>query len=831
MYYTYYIVFCINTVRIIGRHNTADRSRSRAAASCRAAREAENPMLNLVTTPTTATATMAAAAETRRLDIAAMHAKALSIFNTIKANPNVTFAKKHCVDFYENVRNTNPNNRQQMKGNCMCCSREIASTGSFKFTEHLTKCSLCPREVRNAFIALNEKTEVKRAEKRDGERMATEEAQLAAQQHEQRQAQLKQQCIKAGIKQSEVNAADLAIANFFYANAIPFNAASSEPDSLYRKMVSAIQAAPSGYVPPKVHKLAGSLLDESYNDMWAKMHARDPDGTLKSKFGSCYVSDGWESCDNLPLINSAFISANDGGTYWRSVDTSGKTKSAEYCALLMIQDIYDFGPTNVVLVITDTCNTMAKAWAIVQDEFPWISVLPCQPHVIALLMKDIAKEKAVKDVINEEATVVGWFSNHQFPLAKLREATLAMLGSSCELIKAGATRFGTHTLVGERLLKLKAALQRTVVDPDYLAAKYKDATDTEEATGTGRVYRTNKGATTSKLVQDEDGFWARVSTHVDVTKPIFRMLRRFDSSAPAIGKVYSSWFELGEHLGSAASPYQAKCLEKHAERWAYGHSDFAAAAYVLDPEFHEHGQSENEEVSSGFFNVVEKIGILQQVRNDVSTYEPLWKARLEFVKDDPDKLASYDKFPTYPSAADPKVGQFCEKVNAQLTLYRTKKGTFARAWIMASAEQMPAYLWWDANGASCPELQYVARLVLAQPASASICERINSEFAFIKDRRRNKLQHDKANKLVAIFHNLRLLARMNKPNYVEPAVGWNCEDNHVGVIKYGVADYEPRKNSTPISAPKRPELLQPWPEDEPLQLQLDQDGEQLMLLM
>jgi len=111
----------------------------------------------------------------------------------------------------------------------------------------------------------------------------------------------------------------------------------------------------------------------------------------------------------------------------------------------------------------------------------------------------------------------------------------------------------------------------------------------------------------------------------------------------------------------------------------------------------------------------------------------------------------------------------------------------------------------------------VARLVLAQPASASICERINSEFAFIKDPRRNRLQHDKANKLVAIFHNLRLLARMNKPNYVEPAVGWNCEDNHVGVIKYGVADYEPRKNSTPISAPNRPALLQPWPEDEPLQ--------------
>eukprot|EP00327_Prymnesium_parvum_P010989 CAMPEP_0184382572 /NCGR_PEP_ID=MMETSP0007-20130409/6437_1 /TAXON_ID=97485 /ORGANISM="Prymnesium parvum, Strain Texoma1" /LENGTH=64 /DNA_ID=CAMNT_0026728661 /DNA_START=398 /DNA_END=589 /DNA_ORIENTATION=+ len=64
---------------------------------------------------------------------------------------------------------------------------------------------------------------------------------------------------------------------------------------------------------------------------------------------------------------------------------------------------------------------------------------------------------------------------------------------------------------------------------------------------------------------------------------------------------------------------------------------------------------------------------------------------------------------------------------------------------MDSAEHMPAHLWWDQHGSSVPELQAVARMVLAQPGSASICERINSEFAFVKDRRRNKLQHDKAN--------------------------------------------------------------------------------------
>ena len=49
-------------------------------------------------------------------------------------------------------------------------------------------------------------------------------------------------------------------------------------------------------------------------------------------------------------------------------------------------------------------------------------------------------------------------------------------------------------------------------------------------------------------------------------------------------------------------------------------------------------------------------------------------------------------------------------------------------------------------------------LVLSQPASASIIERINSEFAFVKDRRRNRLSHKKANKLVGLFHNLLALA-------------------------------------------------------------------------
>ena len=137
----------------------------------------------------------------------------------------------------------------------------------------------------------------------------------------------------------------------------------------------------------------------------------------------------------------------------------------------------------------------------------------------------------------------------------------------------------------------------------------------------------------------------------------------------------------------------------------------------------------------------------------------------------------------YPGATDESVKEFCKDVSAQLSLYRGKKGNFAREWVLEGAEKEPAYLWWDAQGSSCPELQYVARIVLAQPASASICERINSEFAFVKDPRRNKLAHEKANKLVALFHNLRLLAKAKAPVYSEPAIGWNDNDFSSGVTK------------------------------------------------
>lgn len=116
-------------------------------------------------------------------------------------------------------------------------------------------------------------------------------------------------------------------------------------------------------------------------------------------------------------------------------------------------------------------------------------------------------------------------------------------------------------------------------------------------------------------------------------------------------------------------------------------------------------------------------------------YTEAWKQRAELIAQDYKKQRTYELFPEYPtSTSSDEVKAFCGKVMAQLTFFRNKKGIFARDYIMEAAASMPAHLWWDTHGGSCAELTTVARLVLSQPGSSSVCERINSEFAFVKDR-------------------------------------------------------------------------------------------------
>ena len=53
------------------------------------------------------------------------------------------------------------------------------------------------------------------------------------------------------------------------------------------------------------------------------------------------------------------------------------------------------------------------------------------------------------------------------------------------------------------------------------------------------------------------------------------------------------------------------------------------------------------------------------------------------------------------------------------------------------------------------------------------------------------------------------MAHMKQPVYTEPAVGWNNEDNHAGVTKFGVANYEGTAKQTVKAPLERPSVISP----------------------
>ena len=56
--------------------------------------------------------------------------------------------------------------------------------------------------------------------------------------------------------------------------------------------------------------------------------------------------------------------------------------------------------------------------------------------------------------------------------------------------------------------------------------------------------------------------------------------------------------------------------------------------------------------------------------------------------------------------------------------------------------------------------------------------------------------------------------RMKKPVYSEPMIGWNEDDFHAGVTKFGISHYEGTAKLK-IATPTRPALLPPPPSTEP----------------
>ena len=102
------------------------------------------------------------------------------------------------------------------------------------------------------------------------------------------------------------------------------------------------------------------------------------------------------------------------------------------------------------------------------------------------------------------------------------------------------------------------------------------------------------------------------------------------------------------------------------------------------------------------------------------------------------------------------------EVLSQYQDFLENRGPFADS-TDPSVHVAPFHKWWDAMGGGAKALQTIARRILAQLCSASACERNWSMYSFVHNKVRNRLKHSRAEDLVYIYTNIRLLRHYRGP--------------------------------------------------------------------
>lgn len=106
------------------------------------------------------------------------------------------------------------------------------------------------------------------------------------------------------------------------------------------------------------------------------------------------------------------------------------------------------------------------------------------------------------------------------------------------------------------------------------------------------------------------------------------------------------------------------------------------------------------------------------------------------------------------------------KVNVEFARFSTKTGDFAEYDSISQRYTIDPVSWWATHGVYAPTIQSIAFKVLGQPSSSSCCERNWSTYSFINSIKRNKMTPQRAEDLVFIHSNLRLLSRRS-PEYLK----------------------------------------------------------------
>ncbi|KAK3003766.1 hypothetical protein RJ639_019604 [Escallonia herrerae] len=449
----------------------------------------------------------------------------------------------------------------------------------------------------------------------------------------------------------------------------------------------------------KLWKVRTTLLDREYNKVKQNLKPLMDDWDI---YGMSMISDGFSNCKNQSLIN--VMAASKGKAMFLSAhDCSSIEKRGLNIAEILLKEIESIGPEKVVQVVTDNAANCKLAGNIIEKKYPWIFWSGC---LLNLLMKDFAKctdsrLSFVSETYKRAKSIVKYINNHSCC------QSLFKTFHSLELLKVKKkNRFGHHFIVLTRLITVRVGLVSMVLSKQWENLRKSGVREEHDKT--------------QRTIMDDD-FWRKCERLVKFTKPIYKMIRFFDSDKAIIGEVYE---QMDTMLGLIKDELLDDFLvydlvhDFVVERWDKMNLPLHCLAYVLVPKY---------SLLLGFLSLLQGAKKGKKPHFDIEVQKGYFQA-LERLITDPTESGL---------------------VRQQISDFVSCKGVFSQPQAVADRATMEVVAWWDMYGGGAPELHCLALKVLSQSVKSSCAERCWSTYSYIHNVKRNRLGAPRAEELDA----------------------------------------------------------------------------------
>nr|XP_016451072.1 PREDICTED: uncharacterized protein LOC107775806 [Nicotiana tabacum] len=294
--------------------------------------------------------------------------------------------------------------------------------------------------------------------------------------------------------------------------------------------------------------------------------------------------------------------------------------------------------------------------------------------------------------------------------------------SELSLLKVVETRFASHVVMTSRVHKVKASLERMVMDDDW--RNYKG----------DKVIEAKTREIKSLVMNDE--WWDKIEYFLKFTEPIVSMLRSADLDAPKLHLVYDMWDTMIEKMKAIIFEQEGKDL-----MWNKSNTPLHSMAHSLVPKYY------HESWLRGEGNGVRRLAPNEDREISLNTV----KCFQRYFKDSND----------------------LKQASLEYGAFASGSGFFSEPHVVEAMMYEEPLSWWANHGVNAPLLQSLVYKLLSQPAFSSCCERNWSTYSLIHSIKRNKLETSRAKDLVFVHYNLRLLSRQKEKYTSGPSKYWD----------------------------------------------------------